>query len=55
MTRTKSEILQELKQASLHIEEPSTTLFHTRKVVLKVPGDSPVTADEYMTVIQGLV
>ena len=55
MTRTRTEILQELKQASLHIEEPSTTLFHTRKVVLKVPGDSPVTADEYMTVIKELV
>jgi hypothetical protein len=55
MTRTKSEILQELKDASLHIEEPSTSFPHSRKVVLKVPGDSPVTADEYMTVIQELV
>ncbi|HYN44891.1 MAG TPA: hypothetical protein VER35_02730 [Candidatus Limnocylindrales bacterium] len=55
MTRTKSEILQELKQAGIHIEEPGTSLPHSRKVVLKVPGDSPVTADEYMTVIQGLV
>ena len=55
MTRTKSEILQELKQASLHIEEPSTSFPHSRKVVLKVPDDSPVTADEYMTVIQELV
>jgi hypothetical protein len=55
MTRNKSEILQELKGAGIHIEEPSTTLFHTRKLVLKVPGDSPVTAEEYMTVIQGLV
>jgi len=55
MTRTKSEILQELKQASLHIEEPSTSLPHTRKLVIKVPVDSPVTADEYMTVIQEMV
>jgi hypothetical protein len=55
MTRTKSEILQELKQASFHIEEPATSLPHTRKLVIKVPGDSPVTADEYMTIIQGLV
>ena len=55
MTRTKSEILQELKDASLHIEEPGTSLPHTRKVVLKVPGDSPVTADEYLTVIKELV
>ncbi|CAG0999278.1 hypothetical protein METP3_03185 [Methanosarcinales archaeon] len=55
MTRTKTEILQELKQASLHIEEPSTSLPHSRKLVIKVPGDSPVTADEYMIVIQELV
>jgi len=55
MTRTKSEILQELKQASLHIEETATSLPHTRKVVLKVPCDSPVTVEEYMTVIQELV
>ncbi len=55
MTRTKSEILQELKEAGIHIEEPSTSLPHTRKVVLKAPGDSPVTAEEYMTVIKELV
>ncbi len=55
MTRTKTEILQELKQASLHIEEPSTSLPHTRKLVIKVPVDSPVTANEYLTVIQELV
>jgi len=55
MTRTNSEILQELKDSSIHIEEPSTSLPHARKVVIKVPADSPVTAEEYMAAIMGLI
>jgi hypothetical protein len=55
MARTREEILAELKTASIGIEEPSTSLPHNRKLVFRIPGDSPVTAAEYMAVIKELV
>lgn len=55
MTRTREEILAELKANPITIEEVYSPFPHPRRLVFNVPADSPVTAEEYVDVIKGVI
>jgi 3'-phosphoadenosine 5'-phosphosulfate sulfotransferase (PAPS reductase)/FAD synthetase len=54
MAKTNAEMLQELKDAPVHMEEAVSTIKQYRRLVFQIPKESTTTLEEYVNAIKEL-